>query len=248
MKSLLTALAGAAAASLLAHSATAAPVTFSQGYATFSQAGFSPTAMFDGNDSSGWAIADSNVGTHSQSALLVLSTPLAAGAYDLSFVANQFFDCCNTGHTMGEFSFGYTTDAVPTLGSAQTLVTYTGGSSLTGATFTFDTGRVYAAGGAFIDAYTINGTISSLAAITGIFLNVYESEAGYPTNGPGRAFNGNFVVTELKLNATAIPGGPGGGAGAVPEPATWAMMILGFGAAGSALRSRRRTLFHATAG
>lgn len=29
---------------------------------------------------------------------------------------------------------------------------------------------------------------------------------------------------------------------AVPEPATWAMMILGFGAAGTALRSRRRTL------
>jgi hypothetical protein len=30
--------------------------------------------------------------------------------------------------------------------------------------------------------------------------------------------------------------------GAVPEPATWAMMILGFGAAGSAIRSRRRAL------
>lgn len=28
--------------------------------------------------------------------------------------------------------------------------------------------------------------------------------------------------------------------GAVPEPATWAMMILGFGAAGAAVRSRRR--------
>jgi hypothetical protein len=28
----------------------------------------------------------------------------------------------------------------------------------------------------------------------------------------------------------------------VPEPATWAMMILGFGAAGSAIRSRRRAL------
>jgi hypothetical protein len=35
-------------------------------------------------------------------------------------------------------------------------------------------------------------------------------------------------------------------AGAVPEPATWAMMILGFGAAGATLRHRRRapvTLF-----
>ena len=32
-----------------------------------------------------------------------------------------------------------------------------------------------------------------------------------------------------------------GQSGAVPEPATWAMMVLGFGAVGGALRSRRRT-------
>lgn len=30
--------------------------------------------------------------------------------------------------------------------------------------------------------------------------------------------------------------------GAIPEPATWAMMILGFGAAGTAIRSRRRAI------
>ena len=35
--------------------------------------------------------------------------------------------------------------------------------------------------------------------------------------------------------------GPGGGGnGAVPEPATWALMILGFGAVGATLRSQRR--------
>lgn len=33
--------------------------------------------------------------------------------------------------------------------------------------------------------------------------------------------------------------------GAVPEPATWAMMILGFGAAGTVLRARRRQASHA---
>jgi hypothetical protein len=32
---------------------------------------------------------------------------------------------------------------------------------------------------------------------------------------------------------------PGAGAGAVPEPATWAMMIAGFGMIGGAMRSRR---------
>jgi len=34
---------------------------------------------------------------------------------------------------------------------------------------------------------------------------------------------------------------PGNGAGAVPEPASWAMLLLGFGAAGMAMRSRRCT-------
>jgi PEP-CTERM motif len=34
---------------------------------------------------------------------------------------------------------------------------------------------------------------------------------------------------------------PGGGAGGVPEPAAWALMVGGFGLAGAALRSRRRT-------
>jgi hypothetical protein len=33
---------------------------------------------------------------------------------------------------------------------------------------------------------------------------------------------------------------PGGVAPGVPEPAAWLMMILGFGAAGSALRAQRR--------
>lgn len=239
MKRLSMVLAGVAAAALLSQPAAAAPVTFSQGYATFSQDGFSPGALFDGSNSYGWAIADSNDGTHSQSALLVLAAPLSAGTYDLTFVLNQFFDCCSTTHTLGEFSLGYTTDAAPTLGSTQTLVTYTGASSLTGATFTFDTGRVLVSGGGVTDAYIINGTISSLAAITGFFLNAHESEAGYPTNGPGRAYNGNFVVSELTLDATRLADGPIGAA--VPEPATWAMMILGFGAVGAAIRSRRRS-------
>nr|WP_309645329.1 PEPxxWA-CTERM sorting domain-containing protein [Phenylobacterium sp.] len=40
------------------------------------------------------------------------------------------------------------------------------------------------------------------------------------------------------LSHYTLWGGPGGSA--VPEPATWAMMIIGFGAAGSMLRSVRR--------
>ena len=41
---------------------------------------------------------------------------------------------------------------------------------------------------------------------------------------------------------TAGCDGGGGGQGGVPEPATWAMMIMGFGGVGALMR-RRRTVF-----
>jgi hypothetical protein len=40
----------------------------------------------------------------------------------------------------------------------------------------------------------------------------------------------------------AAPSGPGPGIGAIPEPATWAMLILGFFAVGAAMRRRARKL------
>ena len=50
------------------------------------------------------------------------------------------------------------------------------------------------------------------------------------------AFSGNdFALDDIVLD-TIQPGGTS----VVPEPATWAMMIMGFGAAGAALRRRAR--------
>ena len=54
-------------------------------------------------------------------------------------------------------------------------------------------------------------------------------------------------IDEFRLDSSSInngfaPLGPVSLGGAVPEPATWAMMIIGFGAVGSAMRSRRRAL------
>ena len=40
-------------------------------------------------------------------------------------------------------------------------------------------------------------------------------------------------------------GGENGGGGGVPEPATWALMIMGFGAVGGAMRVRRRAVHFA---
>lgn len=47
------------------------------------------------------------------------------------------------------------------------------------------------------------------------------------------------TVTSARLEAYVPPGNGGGDPGVVPEPATWAMMILGLGAAGSVIRRRR---------
>lgn len=48
-----------------------------------------------------------------------------------------------------------------------------------------------------------------------------------PFSGPGT----HFVMEKFTWNESIAP---------APEPATWAMMIIGFGAAGSAIRSARR--------
>ena len=54
------------------------------------------------------------------------------------------------------------------------------------------------------------------------------------------------VVRRLRANSGVAMGGVNpsdlglGNAGAVPEPATWAMLIAGFGLVGAAMRRRRR--------
>ncbi len=54
----------------------------------------------------------------------------------------------------------------------------------------------------------------------------------------GRAIALNGAVT---LDSNAIGTGCGGSTGGVPEPATWAMLTMGFGALGAVLRNNRRS-------
>lgn len=67
------------------------------------------------------------------------------------------------------------------------------------------------------------------------------SGLGIETNAIHIGFN-NFALGTNLLNGDIIIGNsrafatPGQGAGAVPEPGTWAMMLLGFGAIGFAMR------------
>src|SRR5215470_3878593 len=101
---------------------------------------------FSGNN--GWAIwqgegiADP---TLSETALLTLDTPLAAGHYSLTFTLYQQHG--NPGHSLGDFSLGYSTDLSPNLSSTETPFVITGATSLNGTTFTFPaTGQILATG------------------------------------------------------------------------------------------------------
>jgi hypothetical protein len=67
------------------------------------------------------------------------------------------------------------------------------------------------------------------------FADFFNNAAGGNPAGTGFARFGTFV------GIIGINQGPGGGGGGVPEPATWAMMIMGFGFVGNAMRRRRAT-------
>jgi hypothetical protein len=82
-------------------------------------------------------------------------------------------------------------------------------------------------------SFTIGGTSAPTGADTNPFLGAISDSANIvsiafsmPTNGP------SFAISSLLLID-----GPSG----VPEPATWAMMLLGFGAMGLAIRRGRKS-------
>jgi len=66
-----------------------------------------------------------------------------------------------------------------------------------------------------------------------------------PATAPDLVLPGN-IATDTATGAAFAARNTTDVATAVPEPATWAMMLMGFGAVGGALRSRRKaTLRHA---
>lgn len=144
--------------------------------------------------------------------------------------------------------FGYWLSA---LDRGNQVTFYSGGHVL----FTFDPTDVITAVNAHADhaAYYGNPNTAFAGQNSGepyIFLNFFSDRGTFdrivfsenPTVGGYESDNhtvGHFLT---KGTGTSVPLSPGSfPAGAVPEPATWAMMIAGFGMVGASLRRRSRT-------
>ena len=88
--------------------------------------------------------------------------------------------------------------------------------------------------------FSIDGTTVFTGTQYAISLAGTPTRLGGQFNPYAEYFNGQ--IDTLKIFDGVATLADANGAGTVPEPASWAMMIVGFGLAGGALRRRARTL------
>lgn len=85
---------------------------------------------------------------------------------------------------------------------------------------------------------TVDAVYSNRLQVGGIFYNDLYTKLSLSLGGGGLGAGGVLTYVADTDNADAT--GPGGGiTPSVPEPGTWGMMIVGFGAVGFAMRCRR---------
>jgi hypothetical protein len=81
---------------------------------------------------------------------------------------------------------------------------------------------------------------TNISGANGNSLITFDSVGGRLTNGNSRYGGGNAPASGTPFGFQSAFAGGTFLASSVPEPATWGMMLLGFGFAGGVLRSRRK--------
>jgi hypothetical protein len=160
------------------------------------------------------------------------------GTFEVSLVNSGIF--ASSGVTTGEF------------GMIQSLNEGTGPVTLPGPFITFDTGgnnlQLWATAipagnyGAYTLIDTANGAVGSINVDGYVYDTTTSEKLGNFAMTASATFAGETIADLL---STALPINTPFSATftftAVPEPGTWAMMLIGLGGAGLALRSARRT-------
>jgi hypothetical protein len=156
--------------------------------------------------------------------------------YDASVLVNSYDD---DGWVPARFDYSVAIDRTIPFGTLSLLVSYVGAGSIDLPTETMWTGFSIAR--------------SASKAFSGADMSYFVGTDSFdPRERETRTINGNLVPSadsysywswddsyffdNFKITYTYTPDG----AGAVPEPASWAMMLVGFGGIGYAVRRRRR--------
>lgn len=80
-----------------------------------------------------------------------------------------------------------------------------------------------------------DGTDFLVSNVFGSSIGVYDFTTGLLKSTLNLTGSGSFLIEDLSVDYAARPD-----TGGIPEPATWALMIMGFGAVGLTLRRSRR--------
>ena len=162
---------------------------------------------------------------------LLAASPASAAQYLFDFSGTGFFGGTLNGSgtlTTDDVSFvnalnGYTAQTITGISGTFNGSTITGLANVTGSNNLF-----YLTGPFFVDG---NGLGFSTAS--GVSANLFVTNGtSYRVNTMGAGLLTGLVTARVTPVTVAA---------AVPEPATWAMMLMGFGVIGAALRRRRRS-------
>ena len=164
----------------------------------------------------------------------------AAAALSMASAANAAITVGSTGTTAGTFQYTITDNVgIPNRMTFDTINAPSGS-----VTSYFDFSESFASIGVFsVTAATLpNSTVTLVELLTGALVPI--TTAGPATHSVTLTSGALAANTTYRFRYTVNLGSAGNVSGnaafyPVPEPATWAMMLLGFGGIGFAMRRRR---------